>query len=583
MAYLPQSTFQKRQSYLLGGEAGTPGGTEFSMEGDTRPDPSTGGSLPQTSQYQGGVQVGGAAPITSRSNTQKATAQQSTQNVQPSAQGMGTALQKAEPLSKPDPISQPPSFKTSGTLQQRLFQPLQTGAERGQEALGEAVSYFQQEAGPSRTYGSIGAEDTLGRAVTGGAAGDIEAAQGLVGAQYGGPQGLEQGNVAALQSMLDQLRTRQQALGTGGGLQTLIQQSVAGLTPGEARFEAKRRLPGSREQARDIGFETIAPLTGQLQAERKAAEEFAKQRTGEEQGIAEQSRGFLTGKRGTIEQDLATKIAAAQQQQAQEAQEYQDILAADPSGRLAALRKVEPELAAGFDTDLRRQDIAADKQFQSILDDPKYASISEIDPLGMTITKRGKRFYSSDGQDLRSVVPDKKTRQLLYDRQQDLEDKFSDRKYNPFRRTGDPGELSALRPLYGEGGFDAADPADYLGFDPGMRPSRENLSSKDQKAHFNNIQDILGNLNKIGDAEPFRAAEIFADVDRYLEEENAALESAKENLSSQQKSWAKQVKTARKAVRKAKREETYGKIGAVVGGVLLGDPVLGQKVGAGAA
>jgi hypothetical protein len=549
------------------------------MEGDAK-------QAPLQPSYQQDISVGaGTAP------TQQATQQQQTSSPQSSPQSGG--LNQSSPLQAPDPIKQPPSFQQKGTLQQRLFQPLQTGAEQGQKSLGEAASFFEQQAGPSRTYEGIGAENLLKQAYTGGAAGDIERAKGLVGAQYEGPQGLDQNTVAGLQTLLGQMQARKEALGTGGGLQTIIGQSVAGLTPGEARFEAKRLLPGAKEKARDIGFETVSPLTGRLLQEKRDAEAFAKQRGEEEADIAERSRGFLTGARGTIEGDLQQKIMAAQAQQEREAQEYQDVLGADEGGRLAALRAANPEIAAQFDTEARRKDIEADQLFQQIMADPKYASISQYDPLDLTITKRGKQFYGADGQDLRRVVPDKNVRKLLYERQQALEKQFDPGTSRAFSKTAGPGEYSTYNPLYGGEGFDAADPAKYLGFDPGTRPSRENLSSEEQKAHFNNIQDIMGNLDTIGEAEPFRAAEIFGEIDKYLEDENAALEAKGEELSKSQKEWYAKVKKARKAARKAKREKEYAKIGAVIGGVvgtIAGGPVgtgigagLGSQIGAGAA
>jgi hypothetical protein len=562
MAYLPQSTFQRRQSHLQNGTS--LGGPSYDMTGDTRVGEESPPEVMPTSQ-----------PLQPAATPAPA--------AQPAPQ---TQQAPASPLLEaPDPIQQQPSFKQTGTLQERLFQPLQTGAEQGITSLGEAADFFSQEAGTSRSYEGIGAQDTLNRAFTGGAAGDVEAAQGLVGAQYGGPQGLDQGTVSGLQNLLGQMQNRQEALGTGGGLQTLIQQSVGGLTPGQARYEAERRLGDSKVQARDAGFEQTAPLQAQLAQERQEAQDFAKQRTGEEADIAAQSKEFLTGERGKIEGDLASQIQAAQAQQTAESQKYQDVLGADEAGRMDALRAANPELASGFNTEHRQKDIEADRLKQQILDDPKYASIKGIDPLGLTITKRGKQFYSSDGQDLRATVPDKATRALLYERQQEMEKEFDVGTNRAFSKTAGPGEFSTYNPLYGDQGFDAADPAQYLGFDPGTRPSRENLSSAEQKSHFNNIQSIMGNLDNIGESDPFRAAQMFAEIDKYLEDENAAFEAKGENLSAANKTAYSEIKKARKAAKKAKREKTYGQIGAVIGGVLLGGGgiQIGQQIGEGAA
>jgi len=585
MAFLPRTNFQRNRGFLLGeGEYDVSGDVrrppEFDVSDDFRAAPTIGSGgaqegAPGASPIGGALDVGGAAAPTAA----------------PDPFDQPKAPEAAPEGAETPEVPELASFSRTGSLSERLFSPAEEAAATGGEALTGASELFGEQAGPSRTYESAGAQGTLASAYQQGQQADMDAARDLVGAQYTGPAGLDQGTVAGLGKLTGDLRTRQQALSTGGGLQTLIGGSVAGLTPGQALYEAKRQLPGARVQARDLGFETIAPLEQRLEEERQGALDFAEQRTGEEADIAARSRGYLEGERGGISEIVQQLVdeRAAQQQGAVGA--YGGVLdAGDNTARLEALQAAAPFLRSGtveapgeltgadvagqFNTQATQDKAAADALFEEIMGRQEYAGISEYDPLELGITGRGRQFYDVEGEDVRKAVSDKATRQLLYDRQRALEADFDPARGDPraFSRTP-AGESAAsqVKPLYGGEEFSPLDQTQYLGFDPGVRPSRDNSSSAVQKEQFNRINDLLGELDRIAEGgEMYRAAQIFADADSYLEDEATYLEQNKENLSASSKAWYGMVKKARKGYRKAKREKKYAKIGAVIGGVIGG-------------
>lgn len=507
-----------------------------------------------------------------------------------------TPAPAASTTATPGPVPTLPSYQRTGSLSERLFSPLTTGAQQGQQSLTEAANLFSQQAGPSRSYESTGAENTLRQAYQTGAEPAMEAARGYVGAQYTGPHGLDTNTTAGLQKLTEDLQARQRALGTGGGLETLIGQSVGGLTPGQALYEAQRQLPAARVEARDLGFQQVAPLTARLMQERKTAQDFAAQRAAEEADIAARSRGFLTGERGGISSEIQALMDERAAQQAAAEGAYGNILGQTPEGRLGALQAAAPYLEGGaataerFNTPAVQANAEADALFNQIMADPRYASIAGYDPLELGVTRRGKAFYDLNGQDLRAAVEDPAVRQMLYQRQQELENAFDPARgqKRAFRHTPkEGGELAQYRPLYYGQGFEPVDPVNYLGFDPGVRPSRENTSTAVQKEQFNRINDLLGEMDRIAQAgESFRAAQIFADADKYLADEEAALEANKESLSAANEEWRRQVHKLRKAYRKAAREKQYAQIGQVIGGVAggilgVGGGPLGVVAGAG--
>ena len=111
---------------------------------------------------------------------------------------------------------------------------------------------------------------------------------------------------------------------------------------------------------------------------------------------------------------------------------------------------------------------------------------------------------------------------------------------------------------------------EYIDFDPGVSPARGNVASSEQKQVYNTIQDLLGEVSRLDATEPFRAAKIAGDLDRYLTDEETALEASKGKMDAGQKQWLRKVKKARKKFMKMKDKEAWGDIARVIGGVATG-------------
>ena len=550
MAYLGNSNFQQNKEYLMGNDARPAPSMDQSQNlQDAAKTP----TIQEFGAMTTGAGGGGSTSVAPALDMQTTSAPQTISTVQE---------KRPDGTTKTTTTDTKPVFKTTGSLNQRLQDPITQGAQQGQQRLQEASQVFQQMAGPSRTFEGIGGAQTLSGAVESGTG--LEDARALVSAQYGGPAGLDQGELAELQNLQQEMGSRARALGTGGGLSTLIQQSAPGVTRGEAEFEAKRRLDESKIAGRDLRLQQVNPFGQSIVDQAQSARDFAGQRGLEEDLIQESARGHLTGRRDIIDTDLERVMEAARGQQAAGQTAYEDILGGEGQ-RLDEFRAasdflrsgtaedpgdlVGAEVAEKFNTPGYAQTQEGKALMEKIMSDPRYASIAGIDPLELGITKRGKQLYDVEGQDYRRAITDKPTRRLASQRQKELEASFGKR-----------GQYNVTNPLYHGSQFESADPTSYLGFDPGTSPTRENMAEGEQKQQFNRINDLLGSLDKIGEKEPFRAAQIFAEANRYLENEEKALEEIGENLTENQKSWKKQVKRARKNYKKSEKNKKYAKI-----------------------
>jgi hypothetical protein len=400
------------------------------------------------------------------------------------------------------------------------------------------------------------------------------------------------------------LRVREEGLGTGGGVSTILQQSSPGLTGGEARFTAEDLMTPEYRAKLQQATSGIDPFAERLESEILGSQAFAQQRGEEEALIAEKSQQYLTGRGTDITDAIAAEMAEKTELQEEAADYWEQIQGGEgPSDIATALREaqaggvLDPSVDPNaFNTELQQALAAAPEEKQAILDQEKYAELKDI-PIGQVgVDKKGRQNYlipDANGNlvDFRTVLGKTDKAVLFKERQTELEEKFSSARGVGFaggeKTSGEKwGEQSIgqlASPLYFGDDIDLPQIKDFLDFNPGTRPSRGNVSTEEQQTHYNRIQEILGNLDRIAtDASPFKAAVIMASVDEYLAAEEEALSAQEGELDAQAKQWFAQVKKSRKAVRKAEREEDYGKIGAVVGGVLGGAVgfVAGGPVGA---
>ena len=135
------------------------------------------------------------------------------------------------------------------------------------------------------------------------------------------------------------------------------------------------------------------------------------------------------------------------------------------------------------------------------------------------------------------------------------------------------GKFATYMPLYyAEGGpqgamWQPADLREYLGFTPGTLPTRENLSTENQRTIYNNVEDLLGELDRIQTDEPFKAAQAGAEVERFLTEEESLLSERETTLKGAAKDWGELVHKMRKKYEKAKSKSVWGSVARIVLGV----------------
>lgn len=486
-----------------------------------------------------------------------------------------------QPGAVPTPTQTPPMALGEGSdLTERLTGPIFSQVEETGAGLRDVEADFRRLAGPERTYDAIGAEETLRGAVYDPSEANARQARELLQAQYTGPQRLD---TAPLESDLEEARARASGL-SGRSLISSVQQSEPGLTSGEARFDARAltqdpRFTGQRQAARSA----VDELYEQLAEADRQAEEYAAERLAQERDIAIRARGYLTGERRGISEDLEEQVAAAEAQNRAVEQAYEQFR---ESPSLAALQNMSPEFLdfdpAALHTEAQKAAREAAEEWSRALQSPEYADIRDV-PLGhLRISSHGHEQFSLDPTGRTNVGEyDRQTYEKARRRFEALEQQFGPGSYAKRRRQVE-GEHAPFLPMYhGQGvePFQALPRADYVSLVPGLSPARENVATEDQRAAFNRINDLLGEAERLAEAEPFRAAAIAADVDRYLADEERALEERRGKISKNRAEWERLVRKARRRYKKSKKGGLFGAVGGIVGAVLSGGNPLGGLIG----
>jgi len=540
----------------------------------------------------------GGAPVTSQPAT-PATVEQSADAPAPSTQPAGDSL----------------GYGT-GTLGSQILSPITQGLQTGREGLGGAIDTFYEQAGQDRTWANSGAQDALqGYLQTGEGA---DTAKNYVNAAYGGPTGLDY-------TPNQDLRTRAQAATTGSGLTGLVQESNAGLTPGMARFDAQSlwNNPAFRAEANtykssvDEFFQDVAK-----EQERAAAK--AESRTGQEADIREQSRNYVQDQYNTTMGDISQRAADLNAQNQAVYDQYAQYMA---DNQIDA----EEAKALGLYTPVNQEQQAAQAAYDEIL--AKYPGIANI-PVGeltrdwkghelTTFTVNGQTFSIDDlfngnispetakalGVDpakfLKSSDSMRQLGEQLRLRQRELDALFSSGQwrdvyagrwpnYNletgPYQHrelvgfTGEPGQYAAYNPLYFQDAFQnqpltqLPDPTAYVSnpegnVSPGatQRAMAQNTATDEERAQLQRVSTLLPELTALSDAgQVFEAAQIGANYERFLADQEAAIAERDRLLGDASQAWKDEVQAARDAYVKAKEREAWGTVGTVLGGVLGG-------------
>lgn len=462
----------------------------------------------------------------------------------------------------------------TGTLSDRILSPLETGTGTARQTSQGLSSSFQEAAGPSRTYGSSGAQEAL-QAAIGHGANDTQktAAKGFLGASYGGPQGIEAQKAADLQSVLDRLSQYGGSAGEGSKLRSLVAQAIPGTTGGEQAMEAQTLLSDPGYQKRRQEAQGAAQKASSDEAAMvKAAEAYARQRQQEEAGIASGSRDFLVGQRGQIEGSLADALAKAQAEESGLSKSYQDIMA---GGALPQ------DIAHQFETTTEAGKVSAQKKWDEIM--AKYPTVANL-PLLQMQSRKGDQEYGLP-QEYYDAHPEilqdpnrEALQQSLYDRQKELETEFSPQNtwYGP-----QEGEFSKYKPLYFTDTnpmdtevptWQGEDPRNYLSFQQ-SNATRETVATPEQQQKFNTINELLGEVDRLAESDPFQGASILADVEQFIKDEDETLARWDTAPTQAGEEWQRTLYDLRRKVEHAKTQNNLmGTIMQVTGGLLSTTP-----------
>lgn len=568
---LPQVSYQQALNYIeQGPQPGPVGEKTYDLSNDTAPTPAQ-APQPSTSAAQ---QVGGTQPTT------------------------------PAPAAPRGP--QPLSFRATATSPQvegpygEYFGGVAGALGQQKEKTQAARTGFETAAGPSRTYESAGAQGTLESAIAPtstlegrqGRAQSQEAARGFVGARYGGPSGLDQSAIDAINASYRELAPKAQSYRTGAGVQELIRGRAPGLTTGQLRFEAQRLLgdEGYQRQAAEQA-RAIEESYGDFLASQRTAEDFAKQRAGEEEDIANRSRAFLESQRGGLQGSLAERVAAANAETERTRNAFDTF---QKTGELNDLAAIRPDLAAQFNTPQRQLSARAAETWQNVIG--QFDNLKDVPLMVAGISSHGfarRQLPREWVKENRKKYTKRQWNQIMAqatERQNALEKAG----FSPDLTGGKTiknqkklqavkgGEFASVMPLYfgndenlldtNRERYEVADPRAFLNLEGGAPASEEQIASDEERQRYNAVQDILGGADRLDETTaPYIPAAITDETGRYAEEEAAA-------EKERQKAIGEQAKAYLKIAKKSRKKYTAGRTGRLIGKT-IGSEKLGAALG----
>lgn len=515
------------------------------------------------SQSGGPPKIGGAGPssggvFTTGSQPRFLSHQEARQQI------LGVQPQQAQQTQQQG--SQTPSYGSLADIGKDLSR---RGSSLGQN-IQQAGQSFNEKVGAAPTYNQ---DELLGainpRATDDQRASAMAGARNQIDDKYAGPNQIDPEEIAKIAGDIGDYGLTVKSLGTGGGVQSEIQRRIPGMNQGMARSAAERMMredPGYRRNLVDES-QRAAALGVELEQEQARAMELANLRREQEKQVASQATDFLKQQKSDVFARLQKEAEAKNAQNAAAAAAY-DAAVADPTkSNLEALDPYTDANLQGFE-DPRALTAEAKAAYADVM--RRYAEahpeIAAYPALQKTITQRGETWYgipNADGTvtDIRKIKGmSKKTEKALVARQRELEALFYPRREkNKLRK--EEGEYANIMPLYyGEGGSDpnqniygGRDPADYLSLDPGNTVTMDVLASSDDRTLVDNVNSLLGESDRLMEGgDPFRAAVIAADVDKYLSDVEADLNARAGQLDEADAKFHLAVRKARHRYKKAK-------------------------------
>jgi len=431
---------------------------------------------------------------------------------------------------------------------------IQQGVQSTGNDLENTGAEFRELAGSSRTFESAGGAGVLDRAISpstpsGDRAGATDDALGFLGASYQGPAGLDATSSGNLGRQYEDLGTLSSSLGTGGGYQAVLRAANPGLTPGEAQYDAARAFQDTswREPVRNVQS-AVGTATNAYNTAEQGAQDYAKQRTGEESDIANFSRDYLKGSQDSIWGDMNQKYEAGVSQNEQIGQTFNELRNTPMTGTQAA----QQGLAENYSNPILQKQNEGRGKFDEIMGSQKYTGIADIPLMGAGVdwntgSPSNYAVTNPDGSKRALSVPEK---QLVEQRQKELMDSFgSIEAFTPFeaardaerRAVGQPawydgmdsgsyenrGQYGDVLPLRFGDPYTEGNVNDFLTMNPGSgTPNVQQFASEDQRYSIGQIDSLLGQVKSLGETSPFEAASIAVDLDQYLRSEEQRLNAS---------------------------------------------------------
>jgi len=469
---------------------------------------------------------------------------------------------------------------------QRTFQPIGEEIGRVRRSIGEEEAQFRERAGPSRTFRAIGGAGILGRAFEPEAAPQaVEEARSLIQArERHEPAALDAEDIAAIQGSIGTLRTRARSLPTVGGAIDILRERTPGLSPGELRSEAGRRIrqPEFRTESQRLGQEVggLEALLARTQAETGA---FARQRTAEEEAISKEASDFAKGRQETVSMVLQNRLGQERAYDTALEALYNQYLQTGQLETLAGRPGVEG--AAEVIGDPRVRAIGqAPLTIQGVMG--RYPDLADVPLLTPQTSTRGKAvlgfpkewFEANEGRYSKAEMS--ALRQRAMERQTALEAagfapgvRRAALGGKGALREEDISNLAAIAPLYYDeavgGPLELPETESFVRLEPGIAATRETVSFPREREIYNRAVDLLGFGEQIADPKLVRERpRIIAEATRYLDDLERLLTERKETLGLARDEDLAGVKKARKDFRKAVKAKRYKKMARIIGGVL---------------
>lgn len=450
-----------------------------------------------------------------------------------------------------------------------LFKPIAQSLQKNQDQLNQSAQQFTQGAGQFRDYGSIGGQQTLQNAINtpstdiAGHQQAIASAKSLLGSAYAGPQNLQASDLASIGAATSDLNAQAPLLTKSLGAQNLIQQAHQGLSPAALARESKMTLANPEYQQAARGFSNATQgLYGNFLRAQNQAQDIAVQRTAQEKDIADQSKNFLSGQQNTEMQTIQNQVAQAQQQEdATNAAYNQFMQGGDVSalGGLTAAQRASYTPEGSFDaqtwtpeqlnTPERQMSTEADKAYQGIVGNDKYAMIKDVPGMTLSTNKQGREVMSfpQEWWDAHAKDYTKAQQAQIKDLAKQRQDELVKAGFSEGTRANPTvGKYSQYDPLYFGNKLELPDLRGYASLQTGALPTIENMSTADQKKHVNNINEMLDQAERIGEADPWQGSQIAINAIKANEDVHTALTAQKGTLDKNQKQWFAQVDKARK-------------------------------------